>query len=175
MNFKKILTICLILVAMASTVSVISATEENTNATVTGIEFENGVLTINDIQFKIPEGYSLVKNENDTDSDDDGEDIDGTRVDVKNTCEFKNSTSDEINIEVGTLNDGKKIESINPANFKKKNIAGKDGFLKIDTDNDKDDDDKNDNDDKYEFEYLEDGKLVKISASSEDIINQLLK
>ena len=166
MNFKKIISICLILVAIASTVSAISAA---------GIEFENGVLTINDLQFKIPEGYSLVENENDTDVDDGGEDIDGTHVDEENTCDFRNGAGDELKITVGILKDDKKIDSINPVGFEKKNIAGKDGFLKIDADTDNDDDDDNDdNNDKYEFEYLEDGKLVKIQASSEDLINQIL-
>lgn len=164
MNYKKILTIGLILIAMASTISVISASDD---VAVTGAEFKDGLLKINEMEFKIPDGFNQVENETDTsnetgdDADDKGEDIDGTHVDEEKTCEFKNSNGNELKVQVGTLKDGKKIEEINPVNFEKKSIAGKDGFFKTD-------------DDGVEFEFLDDGKLVKISATNEDVINQLL-
>ena len=68
-----------------------------------------------------------------------------------------------MEIQVGSKNN-QKIDSINPGGDKK-NIAGKDGFLIKDMD-----DGKN----KYKFEYLQDGKIVKITAVSEDIIGQVM-
>lgn len=59
----------------------------------------------------------------------------------------------------------KKIESINPVGYEQKTIAGKDGFFKKDID---------DGVDQFKFEYLEDGKLVKIQAPSEEMISQVI-
>jgi len=95
----------------------------------------------------------------------DVEDIDGTPVDAATSCEFKNSANEKLEIQVGIKGNNQKIESINPAGYEQKTIAGKEGFLKKDSDDDKD---------PFKFQYLEDGKIVKISSSSEDIINKLL-
>ena len=68
-----------------------------------------------------------------------------------------------LNVHVGVKNN-QKIDSINPGG-EKKTISGKDGFLIKE---------KDDGKDKYKFEYLQDGKIVKISAVSEDIISQVI-
>ena len=50
-------------------------------------------------------------------------------------------------------------------NAQNKTIAGKNGFLIKELDDGKE---------KYKFEYLQDGKLVRITAVSVDIINQTI-
>lgn len=149
MDMKKVLVLGLFLVVVVSAVAAISATEE---------------LTLDGIQFKIPDGYNVVEKSTDTSNSDDKEDIDGTPVDTEVNAEYKNAAGDKLEFKVGTKNNGK-IDSINPANAQKKQIAGKDGFLIKEVDDGKD---------KYNFEYLQDGKLVKITAVSEDIISQVI-
>ena len=149
MDMKKVLVLGLFLVVAVSAVAAISATEE---------------LTLDGIQFKIPDGYNVVEKSTDTSDSNDKEDIDGTPVDTEVTSEYKNAAGDKLEFKVGTKNNGK-IDSINPANAQKKQIAGKDGFLIKEVDDGKD---------KYNFEYLQDGKLVKITAVSEDIISQVI-
>lgn len=157
MNIKKILILGLILIAASTLVSTISAEDINE-------------LTINDIQFKIPDGFTAYENDlesTETDTDDgevDTEDIDGTVVDSKITNEYVNGNQ-KLEITVGILANGQKIESINPAGFEQKTIAGKDGFFKKDID---------DGVNQFKFEYLEDGKLVKIQAPSEEMISQII-
>lgn len=145
---KKVLVLALFLVVVVSTVAAISATEE---------------LTLEGIKFKIPDGYSSIEKETDVSDSNNVEDIDGTAVDSEKTSEYSNAAGDELEIQVGSKNN-QKIDSINPGGDKK-NIAGKDGFLIKDMD-----DGKN----KYKFEYLQDGKIVKITAVSEDIIGQVI-
>ena len=149
MDMKKVLVLGLFLVVAVSAVAAISATEE---------------LTLDGIQFKIPDGYNVVEKSMDTSDSNDKEDIDGTPVDTEVNAEYKNAAGDKLEFKVGTKNNGK-IDSINPANAQKKQIAGKDGFLIKEVDDGKD---------KYNFEYLQDGKLVKITAVSEDIISQVI-
>ena len=149
MDMKKVLVLGLFLVVVVSAVAAISATEE---------------LTLDGIQFKIPDGYNVVEKSTDTSDSNDKEDIDGTPVDTEVNAEYKNAAGDKLEFKVGTKNNGK-IDSINPANAQKKQIAGKDGFLIKEVDDGKD---------KYNFEYLQDGKLVKITAVSEDIISQVI-
>ena len=148
MDKKKVLVLALFLVVVVSTVAAISATEE---------------LTLEGIKFKIPDGYSSIEKETDVSDSNDVEDIDGTADESKKTSEYSNAAGDELEIQVGSKNN-QKIDSINPGGDKK-NIAGKDGFLIKDMD-----DGKN----KYKFEYLQDGKIVKITAVSEDIIGQVI-
>lgn len=149
MDMKKVLVLGLFLVVAVSAVAAISATEE---------------LTLDGIQFKIPDGYNVVEKSTDTSDSNDKEDIDGTIVDTEVSSEYKNAAGDELEFKVGTKNNGK-IDSINLTNAQKKQIAGKDGFLLKEVDDGKD---------KYKFEYLQDGKLVKITAVSEDIISQVI-
>ena len=147
-DMKKILVLLLFLVVVVSTVAAISATEE---------------LTLNGIKFKIPDGYAAIEKENDASTLNDVEDIDGTAVDSKATSEYKNAAGDKLEFKVGVRNN-QKIDSINPGG-EKKNIAGKDGFLIKEMD-----DGKN----KFKFEYLQDGKIVKITAVNEDIISNAI-
>ena len=149
MDMKKVLVLGLFLVVAVSAVAAISATEE---------------LTLDGIQFKIPDGYNVVEKSTDTSDSNDKEDIDGTPVDTEVNAEYKNAAGDKLEFKVGTKNNGK-IDSINLTNAQKKQIAGKDGFLIKEVDDGKD---------KYNFEYLQDGKLVKITAVSEDIISQVI-
>ena len=117
-----------------------------------------------------PDGFEDVESDSDSSGlDEDGEkeveDIDGTPIDSKLSKEFKNSAGEKLEIEVGIKANNEKIDKINLANAEQKTIAGKEGFLIKEVD-----DGKN----KYKFEYLEDGKLVKIVANSEDVINQVI-
>lgn len=148
MDMKKILVLALFLVVVVSTVAAISASED---------------LTLEGIKFNIPDGYSLIEQETDATEGADTEHTDGTAVDREVTSEYKNSAGDKLNVHVGVKNN-QKIDSINPGG-EKKTISGKDGFLIKE---------KDDGKDKYKFEYLQDGKIVKISAVSEDIISQVI-
>ena len=170
---KKILILGLILIAVSSTLTAISAESSFTNIEQSKT-LVNNQLTINDIHFTIPNGYEEIENDTDitaTEIDDDGEteteteDIDGTVVDGSTSSEFKNSAGDKIEIKVGIKANDQKIEKIAPVNFEQKTIAGKDGYLIKEL---------NDGKEQYKFEYLENGKLVKIVASSEDIISQII-
>ena len=145
---KKILVLALFLVVVVSTVAAISASED---------------LTLEGIKFNIPDGYSLIEQETDATEGADTEHMGGTAVDKEVTSEYKNSAGDKLNVHVGVKNN-QKIDSINPGG-EKKTISGKDGFIIKE---------KDDGKDKYKFEYLQDGKIVKISAVSEDIISQAI-
>lgn len=150
---KKILVVGLFILAVFS-IAAISA------ETVT----EELNITLDGIQFKIPEGYTAVEKELDASNPNETEDIDGTAVDTETSAEFKNAAGDELELKVGSRNN-QKIDSINPANAEKKNISGKEGYLIKESDDGKD---------KYKFEYLQDGKIVKITAVSEDIISKVI-
>ena len=152
LNMKKLLTFALFLVVVVSAVSAISAVSAAQDVTLEGIHF------------KILDGYNSVEKDLDSSKPADTEDIDGTNVDTKVTSEYKDSSGTEIEIEIGSRKN-KNIDSINSGKGEKKSIAGKDGFLIKDTDDGKV---------KYKFEYLQDGKIVKISAPSEDIISQVI-
>ena len=145
---KKILVLALFLVVVVSTVAAISASED---------------LTLEGIKFNVPDGYSLMEQETDVTEGADTEHMDGTAVDSEVSSEYKNSAGDKLNVHVGVKNN-QKIDSINPGG-EKKTISGKDGFIIKE---------KDDGKDKYKFEYLQDGKIVKISAVSEDIISQVI-
>lgn len=169
MNIKKLLILGLILIAVSSTIAAISAEDVVTTTSQTKL-LEGNKLTLNGIQFTIPEGFSELESESDVSGlDDDGEkdieDIDGTAVDSALSSDFKNAAGDKLDIEVGIKGNDQKIDSINPAGFEQKTIANKEGFLKKEVDDGKEE---------FTFEYLEDGKIVKIIANSEDIINQVL-
>lgn len=145
---KKVLVLGLFLVVVLSAVTVISASEE---------------MTLEGIKFNVPDGYSIMEQESDATEGADTEHMDGTAVDKEVTSEYKNAAGDELKFQVGFKNN-QKIDSINPGG-EKKTISGKDGFLIKEMDDGKD---------KYKFEYLQDGKIVKISAVSEDIISQAI-
>lgn len=167
MNMKKLLILGLILIAFSTTLTALSADEKVTSESMTLV---NNKLTINDINFNIPDGFEDVESDSDSSGlDEDGEkeveDIDGTPIDSKLSKEFKNSAGEKLEIEVGIKANNEKIDKINLANAEQKTIAGKEGFLVKEVD-----DGKNE----YKFEYLEDGKLVKIVANSEDVINQVI-
>lgn len=167
MNMKKLLILGLILIAFSTTLTALSADEKVTSESMTLV---NNKLTINDINFTIPDGFEDVESDSDSSGlDEDGEkeveDIDGTPIDSKLSKEFKNSAGEKLEIEVGIKANNEKIDKINLANAEQKTIAGKEGFLIKEVD-----DGKNE----YKFEYLEDGKLVKIVANSEDVINQVI-
>ena len=152
MDVKKLLALGLVLVAIVSTMAVISAENDAT-------------ITLDGIKFNIPEGYNAVEQEIDEGDADDVEDIDGTQVDTETTAEYQNAAGDELELKVGAR-DNQTIDSISPAGGENKTIAGKEGYLIVDTDDD--------DNDKYSFEYVEDGKLVRITAVSEDIISQVI-
>lgn len=104
MNIKKILIMGLILIAASTLVSTISAEDV----------LVTNELTLNEVQFKIPDGFTAIEKDFDSSGDevdDDGvdtEDIDGTVVDTKVSSEFINSANQKLEITVGTLANDKK-------------------------------------------------------------------
>jgi len=125
--------------------------------------------TINDVHFKVLDGFNPHESDVDTTHrDEDGidtEDIDGTVVDSKVTKEYINSNGDKLELTVGVLKNGKQIQNINAYGYTKKVINGKDGYFKTEMD---------DGRQQYKFQYLQDGKLVKIEAPSEDSISKVM-
>ncbi len=174
MNMKKILILGLILIAVGSTLTAISA-GNIVSTTSENVVLENNKLTINGVNFNIPEGYEEIESDVDTsgsDGDNDGdddtndvEDIDGTAVDKVISADFKNSAGDKIEIDVGIKANDEKIAEINPVNSEKKSINDKEGYLIKETDDGKT---------QYKFEYLEDGKIVKIVTNNEDLLSQII-
>ena len=103
MNMKKLLILGLILIAFSTTLTALSADEKVTSESMTLV---NNKLTINDINFNIPDGYEDVESDSDSSGlDENGEkeveDIDGTPIDSKLSKEFKNSAGEKLEIEVG--------------------------------------------------------------------------
>ena len=135
---------------VASTVAVISAASQE--------------VTLEGIKFNIPDGYNAVEQDSDVKEVGDSEDIDGTAVDTEVTNDYITSAGDELEIKVGAR-ENQKIDSINPVGAEAKKIAGKEGFLFKEMDDGKE---------QYKFEYLQDGKIVKITAVSEDVISQVI-
>ena len=170
MNYKKIGIILLVLMTLTCTFGAISAEDSvsfSSKSSSSSVQIVNNNLTMNGINFNIPDGYEEVEQESDSNSDDDDyddekkEDIDGTQVDNTVKSEFKNSNKEEIKIVIGEKSNNQKIESINPPNAEQKTINDKEGYL------------INDNG-KAVFEYIQDGKIVKIEAVNEDVISQII-
>ena len=158
-NLKKLLILGLALMAVTCTMAAISADD----VAVTNKTLENGVLTLGGLQFKIPTGFTEVESEQDSSSDGDVEHIDGTKVDNEFSADFVNA-GEKLDIKVGSLNNGL-IDTLNLPNAQKKTIAGKDGYFWTETDDGKTE---------YKFEFLQDGKVVKLETYNEDLINQVL-
>lgn len=154
MNIKDILILGCILVAVAGILGTVSAGQD---------------VNINEVHFNVLDGFNQIESDVDTThTDEDGldvEDIDGTRVDSKVTKEYVNGNGDKLELTVGILNNGKKIDSLNAYGYSKKSIAGKDGFFKTEMD---------DGRQQYKFQYIQDGKLVKIESPTEDGINKVM-
>ena len=154
MNIKNILILGLILVLAGGIVTTASAAQ---------------TVNITDVNIKVLDGFNPYESDVDTTHmDEDGldtEDIDGTIVDNKVTKEYINGNGDKLELTVGALNNGKKIETLNAYGYTKKSIAGKDGFFKTEMDDERQ---------QYKFQYLQDGKLVKIEAPNEDSISKVI-
>ena len=154
MNLKNLLIFGLILLAAGSLITAVNAAEN---------------VNINGENLKVLDGFKPYESDVDTTHmDDDGldvEDIDGTRVDNKVTREYINSNGDKLELTVGVLNNGKPIQTINAYGYTKKSINGKDGYFKTEMD---------DGRQQYKFQYLQDGKLVKMEAPNEDSISKVM-
>ncbi|WP_323737612.1 hypothetical protein PXD04_11250 (plasmid) [Methanosphaera sp. ISO3-F5] len=144
----------LILIAAGSLITAVNAAEN---------------VNINGENLKELDSFKAYENDVDTTHmDEDGldvEDIDGTRVDNKVTREYINGDGDKLELTVGVLNNGKPVQALNAYGYAKKSIAGKDGFFKTEMD---------DGRQQYKFQYLENGKLVKIEAPTEDSISKVM-
>ena len=169
MKTNKIFIISIVLLVLVASMTVISA-ETSFTSTSTSKTLNNNELTMNNVKFLVPNGFEEVETDTDktkteSDSEKDTTDIDGTVVDSKISSEFKNSAGDKIEMTVGIKANNQKIQSISPANAEQKTIKNKQGYLIKTTD-----DGKN----KVKFEYLDDGKLVKIEAPNEEMISQII-
>ena len=124
---------------------------------------------INGEHLKVLDGFNPYESDVDTTHmDEDGldtETIDGIVVDNKVTKEYINNNGDKLELTVGVLNNGKQIQSLNAYGYSKKSIAGKDGYFKTEMD---------DGRQQYKFQYLKDGKLIKIEAPTEDAISKVI-
>ena len=150
----------LALMAVTCTVAAVSA-DDVSAATNT---VQSGTLTLNDIQFKIPNGFTAVESDQDNSEAGDSEHMDGTQVDTEVSQDYISTNGEKLDIQVGSRANSK-IDTLNLPNAQKKTIAGKDGFFWTEMDDGKTE---------YKFEYLQDGKIVKIVTNNEDVINQVL-
>ena len=116
MNIKKILMLGLVLIAALSTMTALSATNNTSNSTPT---VQDGSITIENLNFKIPTGFNQVERENDVSTPSDSEDISGCVVDRKTKVDFRNANSEKLDIKVGVKNNGP-IDTINLGTGKKK-------------------------------------------------------
>lgn len=160
LNLKNILIMALALMAVTCTVAAVSA-DDVSAATNT---VQSGTLTLNDIQFKIPNGFTAVESDQDNSEAGDAEHMDGTQVDTEVSQDYISTNGEKLDIRVGSRANSK-IDTLNLPNAQKKTIAGKDGFFWTEMDDGKTE---------YKFEYLQDGKIVKIVTNNEDVINQVL-
>lgn len=163
MRLKNLVIISLLFIALIGSLATISAVDFV--STSSGTSMSQTTLTIDDIQFNIPQGYVSAESDSDTSDADDAKDVDGTKVDAQLTSVYKSGAGDKIKITVGSLANDKKIESISNTSGNKTKIVNKEGFLFKDVDDGKD---------ICRFEYLQDGKIVKIEAFNEDIISQVI-
>ncbi len=160
LNLKNILIMALALMAVTCTVAAVSA-DDVSAATNT---VQSGTLTLNDIQFKIPNGFTAVESDQDNLEAGDAEHMDGTQVDTEVSQDYISTNGEKLDIQVGSRANSK-IDTLNLPNAQKKTIAGKDGFFWTEMDDGKTE---------YKFEYIQDGKIVKIVTNNEDVINQVL-
>ena len=150
----------LALMAVTCTVAAVSA--DDVSATANNVQ--NGTLTLSDLQFKIPTGFTAVESDQDNSEAGDAEHMEGTQVDTEVSRDYINTNGEKLDIKVGSRANSK-IDTINIPGAQKKTIAGKDGFFWTEMD---------DGRTEYKFEYLQDGKIVKIVTNNEDVINQVL-
>ena len=160
MNIKKILMLGLVLIAALSTMTALSATNNTSNSTST---VQDGSITIENLNFKIPTGFNQVERENDVSTPSDSGDISGCVVDRKTKVDFRNANGEKLDINVGVKNNGS-IDTINLGTGKK-TINGKEGYFWTETD---------DGRTEYKFQYLNDGKVVKIETNNEALLNQVV-
>lgn len=161
MKLKKLFIIGLVLLTLCGTLTAISAEGSvsfSSSSSSGSITLNNGDLTINGAKLKIPDEFEEVEDQTKTVGD--AADIDGTHVDSTASTVYKKG-NDQIEITVGSKSNNQKINEINPANAEKKKINSKDGYLI-----------KGDN--KVTFEYLDDGKLVKVVTPNEDLLNKVI-
>lgn len=160
MNLKRLLILGLVLLATTCTISAINA-EDVALSTST---VQNGVLTLDGLQFKIPQEFTAVESDQDNSEPGDAEHIDGTTVDKESSTEFRNQNGEKLDIKVGSKTNSN-IETLNLPSAQKKNIAGKDGYFWTEMDDGKTE---------YNFEYINNGKVVKIETYDENLINQIV-
>ena len=159
-NLKNILIMALALMAVTCTVAAVSADDVSAAAN----NVQNGTLTLSDLQFKIPTGFTAVESDQDNSEAGDAEHMEGTQVDTEVSRDYINTNGEKLDIKVGSRANSK-IDTINIPGAQKKTIAGKEGFFWTEMD---------DGRTEYKFEYLQDGKIVKIVTNNEDVINQVL-
>ena len=116
------------------------------------------------MQFKIPSQFTQVEADQDNSEQGDSEHIDGTTVDKEVSADFRNPNGEKLDIKVGTKTNSK-IDSINLPATQKKTIACKEGYFWTEMD---------DGITEYKFEYLNNGKIVKIETNNENLISQVI-
>ena len=121
LNLKNILIMALALMAVTCTVAAVSA-DDVSAATNT---VQSGTLTLNDIQFKIPNGFTAVESDQDNSEAGDAEHMDGTQVDTEVSQDYISTNGEKLDIQVG-IRANSKIDALNLPNAQKKTIAGKD-------------------------------------------------
>lgn len=160
MNIKRLLLLGLVLLATICTLSAVSADDIALSTS----NVQNGVFTLEGLQFKIPSQFTQVEADQDNSEQGDSEHIDGTTVDKEVSADFRNTNGEKLDIKVGTKTNSK-IDSINLPATQKKTIAGKEGYFWTEMD---------DGITEYKFEYLNNGKIVKIETNNENLISQVI-
>ena len=150
----------LALIAVTCAVAAVSADDVSAAAS----NVQGGTLTLDGLQFKIPSGFAAVESDQDHSEPGDAEHMEGTQVDTEVSQDYMSTNGEKLDITVGSRANSK-IDTLNLPNAQKKTIAGKDGYFWTEMD---------DGRTEYKFEYLQDGKIVKIVTNNEGVINQVL-
>lgn len=169
-KMKKFLIMGVVLLAISISISAVSADDgwsfdwsssDSTNSDGGDMSFKNGELKLQDITFKIPDGYKENKSAQKLAAD--GDDVEGEKYSV---CSFINGEKEIITkVFFSDEFDFNKLTPDDDGSSVEKTIAGIDGIYF---------------EDKYgdgtpTFEFLKDGKIVEVNAPDDDTLEYVIK
>lgn len=169
---RKIILLLIALLTVCLAVSAVSAWEfsfggsssssssVSSDGDVATVDYKDGVLKINDKEFKIPDGYTQDDNKTLTGGDANVTGVDGAKI---SSAKFTNGDK-TITVKYIYLNNGE-LDKYTPTTSDAQNqtISAHAGYLEKNTDG------------TITFTYLEEGKMIQIDAPDEATMNEILK
>ena len=168
---RKIMLILIALVTLCIAVGAVSAWEfsfgsessssssVSSDGNVANVDYKDGSLKINGVEFKIPSGYEQKTNETQTGADANITGIDGAKV---SSATFTNGNKTII-VKYAYVNNGEINKLTPPAESQNETISSHAGFLEKHPDG------------TVTYTYLDSGKLIQIESPDEATINEILK